>query len=59
MHLLLHVPDPEEVLILKFVASLLMQFHREVDLFENPTLYKTFQRSLAIERKLTPRGCIP
>jgi hypothetical protein len=30
MHLLLHVPDPEEVLILKFVASLLIQFHQEV-----------------------------
>jgi hypothetical protein len=28
-------------------------------LFENPTLDKTFQRSLAIERKVTPRGHIP
>jgi hypothetical protein len=40
MHLLLHVPDPEEVLILKFVAGLLIQFRREVELFENPTLDK-------------------
>jgi hypothetical protein len=59
MHLLLHVPDLEEVLILKFVVGLLIQFHREVELLEKTTLDKTFQRSLAIERKVTPRGHIP
>jgi hypothetical protein len=59
MCLLLHVPDLEEVLILKFVVGLLIQFCREVELFENPALDKTFQRSLAIERKVTPRGRIP
>jgi len=59
MCLLLHVPDLEEVLILKFVVGLLIQFHREVELFENATLDKTFQRSLAIERRVSPRGCIP
>jgi hypothetical protein len=42
MHLLLHVPDSEEVLILKFVVGLLIQFCQEVELFENPTLDKTF-----------------
>jgi hypothetical protein len=42
IHLLLHVPDIEEVLMLKFVASLLIQFCREVQLFENPNLDKTF-----------------
>jgi hypothetical protein len=57
--LLLHVPYMEEVLILKFLAGLLIQFCREVELFENPSLYKTFQRSLAIERKVAPRGRIP
>jgi hypothetical protein len=40
------------------VAGLLIQFC-QVELFENPTLDKTFQRSLVIERKVTPRGCIP
>jgi hypothetical protein len=59
MCLLLHVLDPKEVLILKFVVGLLIQFHGEVEVFENPTLDKTFQRSLAIERKVTPRGRIP
>ena len=38
----LHIPDPKEVLILKFISGLLMQFHREVELFKNPTLYKRF-----------------
>ena len=59
MRLLLHIPDSEEVLILNFVVGLLIQFRRELELFENPTLDKTFQRSLAIERKVTPRGRIP
>jgi hypothetical protein len=56
MCLLLHVLDSEEVLILKFVAGLLIEFLQEVDMFENPTLDKTFQISLAIERKFPPRG---
>ena len=59
MCLLRQVPDLEEVLILKFVIGLLIQFRQEVELFENATLDKTFQRSLAIERKVAPRGCIP
>jgi hypothetical protein len=59
MCILLHIPYPKEVLILKFVVGLLIQFHREVELFENPTLDKTFQRDLAIERKVAPRGCTP
>jgi hypothetical protein len=59
MCLLLHVPYLEEVLILKFVVGLLIQFCREVELFENATLDKTFHRSLAIERRVAPRGCIP
>ena len=59
MHLLLHIPYPEEVLILNFVVGLLIQFRREVEVFENPTLDKTFQRALAIERKVAPRGHIP
>jgi hypothetical protein len=42
LRLLLHIPNPEEVLTLKFVADLLIQFHREVELFENPTLDKVF-----------------
>jgi len=33
LRLLLHTPDPEEVLILKFVVCLLIQFCREVELF--------------------------
>jgi hypothetical protein len=59
LHLLLHIPDPEEVLILKFISGLLVQFCREVELFENQTLDKVFQRSLAIERKVAPRGRTP
>jgi hypothetical protein len=55
MHLLLHIPDPKEVLILEFVVGLLIQFPREAELFENPNLDKTFQRYLAIERKVTPK----
>jgi hypothetical protein len=51
MCLLLHVSNPKEVLILKFVVGLLIQLRREVELFEDPTLDKTFQRYLAIERK--------
>ena len=42
MRLLLHVPYPKEALILKFVVGLLIQFRLEVELFENPTLDKTF-----------------
>jgi hypothetical protein len=49
----------EELLILKFVLGLLIQFHQEVELLEKKTLDKTFQRSLAIERKVAPRGHIP
>jgi hypothetical protein len=40
MRRLLHDPNLEEVLILKFVVGLLIQFHQEVELFENPTLDK-------------------
>jgi hypothetical protein len=42
MRLSFHVPDPEDVIIIKFVVGLLIQFHREVKLFENPTLDKMF-----------------
>jgi hypothetical protein len=59
MHLLLHVFYSKEVLILKFVVGLLIQFRRKVELFENPTLDKTFQNYLAIERKVIPRSRIP
>ena len=44
MCLLLHVPDLKEVLILKFVVGLLIQFRREVELFENPTLDKNISK---------------
>jgi len=33
LYLLLHIPDLDEVLILKFMAGLLVEFHREVELF--------------------------
>jgi len=59
IHLLLHIPDPEEVLILMFFVGLLIQFHREVELFENTSLDKVFQRSLAIERNIAPKGHTP
>ena len=55
----LHILDPEEVLILKFITGLLMQFHREVELFKNPTLDKNFQGALSIKRKIAPRGRTP
>jgi hypothetical protein len=42
MRLLIHIPDPKEVLVLNFVIGLLIQFHQEVEMFENPTLDKTF-----------------
>jgi len=57
--LLLQIPDPEEVHILKFIVGLLMHYRREVDLFENTSLNKAFQRALAIERKIAPRTHTP
>ena len=57
--LLLHIPDLEEGLILKFIVGLLIHFCREVELFENTTLDKAFQRALTIKRKIAPRGHTP
>lgn len=51
LHLLLQIPHPKKVLILKFIAGLLMHYRREVDLFENTSLNKAFQRALAIEKR--------
>ena len=42
LRLLLPIPDLEEALILKFVIGLLIQFCREVELFENTSLDKVF-----------------
>jgi hypothetical protein len=57
MRLLLNIPDSEEVLILKFISRLLVQFRRELKLFENHILDKVFNRALEIERNINPRGC--
>ena len=59
LRLQLHIPDRKEVLILKFITGLLMQFRREVEMFKNPTLYNVFQRALEIERNIAPRGRTP
>ena len=59
LRLLLQILDLEEVLILKFIAGLLIHYRREVDLFENTSLNKAFQRALAIERKIDSRTRTP
>jgi len=55
----LHVSDSEDILTLKFIAGLSLPIRREVEMFENPTLDKAFQRALAIERKVAPRARTP
>jgi hypothetical protein len=59
MRLLLNIPDSEKVLILKFISRLLVQFRRELKLFENHILDKVFNIALEIERNIDPRGCNP
>ena len=45
----------EEVLIIKFIFGLLIHLHREVNLFDIPSLDKAFLWALAMERKVAPQ----
>jgi len=59
LRLQLHVSEPKEVLVIKFISDLLFPLNREVDLFEIPYLDKAFLYALAVERKVHPHASSP